>query len=41
LVVRLAALSERTWSVKRYCTEQEFWAKLSPQMKKIFKMIIQ
>lgn len=39
VVVMLAALSERTWSVKRYCNDEEFWKKLDVQMKKAFKLI--
>lgn len=39
VVIRLAALSERTWSIKRYCSEEEFWTKLGIQMDKLFRLI--
>ena len=39
IIVRLAALSERTWSVKRCCTEMEFWQKLFKVMRKAFRLI--
>ena len=39
IIIRLAALSERTWSVKRFCSDEEFWAKLAMQMDKAFRMI--
>lgn len=39
VVIRLAALSERTWSVKRYCTDEEFRRKLLRQMKKVFRLM--
>lgn len=39
IVVRLAALSERVWSVKRYATIQNFAERLSVQMRKLFSII--
>ena len=39
IVVRLAALSERTWSVKRCCTDVDFWKKLIKQMQRVFRLI--
>lgn len=40
VVVRLAALSERTWSVKRYCSDEEFMQKLRIQMIKAFRLLV-
>ena len=39
IVVRLAALSERTWAVKRSCTDDEFFKKLRVQMDKAFAFL--
>lgn len=39
IVMRLAALSERTWSVKRYCTDEMFMQKLRIQKLKAFRLI--
>lgn len=40
LVMRLAALSERTWSLRRYCSDDKFWEKLGIQMDKLFRLIV-
>ena len=39
IVVRLAVLSERVWSVRRMTTTQDFWKRLNKQMMKLFRII--
>ena len=39
IVVRLAALSEKTWSVKRCRTDMEFWQQLYNLMSRVFRLI--
>jgi len=39
IVVRLAALSERVWSVRRMTSAEDFWRRLNVQMMTLFRMI--
>ena len=41
IVMRLTAFSEKTWTVKRYCTEQEFCKRLDSWIWKPFELIME